>query len=110
MEHIFFPFGFAFAGIGALGAIASVAYPILVIWMIVDGILRTDAEYPGTEPNRKVLWVVGMVLLHPVAIAYLIVVFAKVRRTRRSERVVYTTPVPATAPPAPPAPDASQAV
>jgi len=95
MEHLFFPFGLAFAGIGVLSALASIAYPVLVIWMVIDGILRTDAEYPGTEPNRKVLWVLGMVLLHPVAVVYLFMVFAKVRRARRGEQAVYTAAAPA---------------
>lgn len=110
MGHIFFPFGFAFAGIGALGAIASLAYPILVIWMVVDGILRTDAEYPGTETNRKVLWVLGMVLLNPVAIAYFILVYLKVPRTRRHAAPQYTAaPQYAPAPPAPQVPQSPPA-
>jgi len=95
MEHLFFPFGLAFAGIGAVSAVASVAYPVLVIWMIVDGILRADSEYPGTEPNRKVLWVLGMVLLHPVALFYLFMVFAKVRRAPRTAPAHYTAAAPA---------------
>jgi hypothetical protein len=81
MDHLFFfPLAVGFGGLAALGGLASLAYPLFVIWMIVDGVLRTDAEYPGTDPNRKVLWVVGMVLLHPVAIAYLFMVFMKVKR------------------------------
>jgi len=104
MEHIFFPFGFAFAGLGALSVVTSIAYPVLVIWMIIDGILRIDAEYPGTEPNRKVFWVLGMVLLHPVAIAYFILVYLKVRRTRRVAQPQYTA-----APPAPSVPGVPQA-
>ena len=103
MGHIFFPFGFAFAGLGVLGAVAGVAYPILVIWMIIDGILRTDAEYPGTETNRKILWVLGMIFLHPVAIAYFILVFVKVPRKRRQPAPQYSV---STAPPAPPIPQA----
>jgi hypothetical protein len=124
MEHLIFPFGFAFAGLGILGAIASLAYPILVLWMIIDGILRVDAEYPGTEPNRKIFWVLGMVIVHPVAIVYFIVVFLRVRRTRRVAQPQYTVapqyaagpqygapqcaaaPQYAPAPPAPPAPPA----
>jgi len=80
MEHLFFPFAVGFGGLAALGGLAGIAYPLFVIWMIVDGVLRVDAEYPGTDPNRKVLWVVAMVLLHPVAIVYLFAVFMKVRR------------------------------
>ena len=71
---------FGFAGLAALAAVLSIAYPVFVVWMIVDGVLRTDAEYPGTQVNRKVLWVVLMVLIHPAAIAYFFMVFNQVRR------------------------------
>lgn len=74
-------FGVGFAGLAVLSALAGIAYPVFVIWMIVDGVLRSDAEYPGTDLNRKVLWVVAMVLFHPVAIAYFFVVFNKIKRT-----------------------------
>lgn len=90
-------FGLGVAGLGILSAFLSVAYPIFVIVMIVDGFLRSDFEYPGTEPNRKVLWVIGMVLVHPVAIAYYFMVYSKIRRTRRSEMPPYTAAAPATA-------------
>jgi hypothetical protein len=81
MEHLFFfPFAIGFGGLAVLWGLAGLAYPVFVIWMIVDGVLRSDAAYPGTEPNRKVLWVVGMVLLHPVAIVYLFAVYLKSRR------------------------------
>jgi len=80
MFHAFGLFGLGLAGLGALSGLASLAYAVLVVWMIVDGVLRTDAEYPGTDPNRKVIWVVLMVLLHPVAIAYFFMVFNKIKR------------------------------
>lgn len=80
MEHLFFPFAIGFGGLAVAGGLASIAYPLFVVWMIVDGVLRTDAEYPGTEPNRKVLWVVAMVLLHPVTVVYLFAVLLKVKR------------------------------
>lgn len=97
-------FGAGVAGLGILSAFLSVAYPIFVIVMIIDGFLRMDAEYPGTEPNRKVLWVIGMVLIHPVAIPYYFMVYSKIRRTRRSEMPTYTavgqpTPAPSYAAP-----------
>jgi hypothetical protein len=69
-----------FVGLAALTALLSIAYPVFVVWMIVDGALRSDAEYPGTQVNRKVLWVVLMVLVHPVAIVYFFMVFSRVRR------------------------------
>jgi nitrate/nitrite transporter NarK len=93
MEHLLWPLGLGFAGLGVLGAIASLAYPVFTLWMIIDGILRTDAEYPGTETNRKVLWVLAMVLVQPVAIVYFIAVYLKVRRTRHVTPAHYTTTV-----------------
>ena len=88
--------GFGLLGLGLAGVVlyglASVAYPVFVIWMIVDAVLRSDAEYPGTEPNRKVLWVLAMVLLSPVAIAYLVLVFMKVKRGSLTAPRAYSAP------------------
>lgn len=93
MHDMMFPmFGFGFAGLAALWALASIAYPVFVIWMIVDGVLRTDAEYPGVDSNRKVLWVVLMVLIHPVAIAYFFMVFTKIRRGSLTQQAAYSAP------------------
>jgi hypothetical protein len=69
-----------FAGLAALSALVAIAYPVFVVWMIVDGVLRADAEYPGVQANRKVLWVVLMVLVHPVAVVYFFMVFNRVKR------------------------------
>ena len=80
MFHLAGLFLVGFAGIAGLSALVAIAYPVFVVWMIVDGVLRSDAEYPGTHVNRKVLWIVLMVLVHPVAIAYLFMVFNRVKR------------------------------
>ncbi len=80
MFHLAGLFFLGFVGLAALSALVAIAYPVFVVWMIVDGVLRADAEYPGTQVNRKVLWVVLMVLVHPVAIAYFFLVFNKVKR------------------------------
>jgi hypothetical protein len=86
-------FGLGFAGIAALSGLVSLAYAVFVIWMVVDGILRADAEYPGVNVNRKVFWVLAMVLIHPVAIAYFIAVFLKVKRG--SAKAAYAAAPPA---------------
>ena len=80
MFHLMGLFVFGFAGLAVLAAVLSIAYPVFVVWMIVDGALRTDAEYPGAHVNRKVLWVVSMVLIHPAAIVYFFAVFNRVKR------------------------------
>ena len=92
MHHLIVPFGFGFAGVAALWGLASLAFPLFVIWMVVDGVLRKDAEYPGTDPNRKVLWVVFMVLVNVAAVAYFFMMFLKVRR---GASPAYTTAPPA---------------
>jgi len=81
MLHFMGLFVFGLASLAALAAVLSISYPVFVVWMIVDGVLRADAEYPGTQVNRKVLWVVLMVLVHPVAIAYFFMVFNRVKRS-----------------------------
>ena len=73
-------FGIGFAGVAALATLVAIAYPVSVAWMIIDGVLRVDAEYPGAEPNRKVLWVLLMVLIHPATILYFFAVFSRVKR------------------------------
>ena len=85
-------FGLGFAALAVLWALAGIAYPVFVVWMIVDGFLRTDAEYPGTNANRKVLWVVAMVVLHPVSIVYFLMVFAKIKRGSAPATPLAVTP------------------
>ena len=80
MFHMWVPFGFGFAGLGLFAGLTALAYPVFVVWMIIDALLRTDAEYPGTETNRKILWVVLMILFHVVSIAYFFMVFLKIKR------------------------------
>jgi hypothetical protein len=59
---------------------AALGLPIAYVWMLVDSLLRDEADYPGTESARKVLWVLGILFFHPVAVVYFFVVFAPKRR------------------------------
>lgn len=106
MFPFLFPVGVGLMGLGVLGIVVAalaLAYPVLWVWMLVDAVLRVDAEYPGYGPNRKVLWIVFMVLVHPVAIAYFIAVFLRARRSPQAVGVPCQVPA-APAPPAPQAP------
>ena len=96
-----FPVGVGFLGLGLVAATLALIYPVMWVWMVIDGVLRTDEEYPGAGPNRKVLWVLGMVLVHPVAIAYFFAVFLRLRRASHAVTAPYTA---STVPPAPPVP------
>jgi hypothetical protein len=72
--------------------------------MVVDGVLRNDDEYPGTGANRKVLWVLGMVLVHPVVVVYFFAVFLRLRRASHAVTAPYTVSTVSPAPPVPQAP------
>jgi hypothetical protein len=102
MFPIVVPLGAGFLGLGLVAAALALAYPVLWVWMVIDGVVRSDADYPGTGANRKVLWVLAMVLVHPVVIAYLFAVYLKARNSHQGA----TAPHAATAP-APPIPHAS---
>jgi hypothetical protein len=109
MFSVMVPLGVGFAGLalalGLLAAILALVYPVMWVWMLIDGVLRTDAEYPGTGANRKILWVLAMALVHPVFIVYFFAVFLKAPRARHAAPVQYT---PTTAPPVPQAQPSTQ--
>ena len=77
-------FGFATAllVIGAIvaAAIVSLALPIGWVWMLVDAILREDADYPGASANSRLMWVLLIALLPITAFAYFFLVYAKAKR------------------------------
>lgn len=97
-----FPVGVGFLGLGLVAATLALIYPVMWVWLVIDGVLRTDEEYPGAGPNRKVLWVLGMVLVHPVVIVYFFVVFLRLRRSPHPVAAPYA----AAGMPAPPVPQA----
>ena len=58
----------------------AVALPLLWLFMLIDAVLRRDAEYPSRGSTEKIVWIVLMVFLQPSAIAYYLLVFRKIRR------------------------------
>ena len=82
-------------GVGILAAVAvalvvmlkvgfwlvfAVALPLLWLFMLIDAVLRTDAEYPSQGSTEKIVWIVLMVFLQPSAIAYYLLVYRKLKR------------------------------
>lgn len=63
-----------------LWVVASVLFPLFLIWMLIDAILRDEREYPGGAQNARLLWVLLMAFVNPVAIVYFFVVFLKIKR------------------------------
>jgi hypothetical protein len=89
-------FGLSVAVPITLAAFASLALPLLYVWMLIDAILRNPADYPGgVTSNEKVVWVVAIVFFHVAAAIYFLTVFARKRREAPSVPAGYTAVVPA---------------
>ena len=68
------------AGHAMWWTLTSLLYPVFVVWMIVDALLRDAPDWPGGGRNDKLIWVLLMVLVHPAAFAYLLLVYLRVKR------------------------------
>lgn len=76
------------AGVFALGLAAQIVFwivvallfPVFWVWMLIDGALRDEAEYPSKDVSEKIVWLVAMFLIEPIALLYFFMVFRKVRR------------------------------
>ncbi len=70
----------------------AVVLPLAWLWMLVDAVLRTDAEYPSGGSTEKIVWLVLMVFLQPAAIAYYLLVYRVRRRGEPAAPVVAYEP------------------
>lgn len=104
---------FLIVGFVIVAALLSLAAPVAWIWMLVDAILREDADYPGSYENARLIWVLLIAFLPVTAVVYFFVVYARAKRGARSHgdepgaaSVEATTGESAmqVAPPVPPAP------
>lgn len=77
----------------AAAAVASVALPILWVWMLIDSILRESYEYPGGGDNEKLVWVLLIALVQPVAILYFFMVYRKIARGAATHSQAPSVPV-----------------
>lgn len=79
-------------GVGALvtvvvamaWAAAALVLPLAWLWMLVDALFREPADYPDGTENEKVIWVIFMAIVQPIAIAYFFLVFRAIPRGSRS--------------------------
>lgn len=58
-----------------LVAAAALALPVLWVWMLVDSLMRDESCYPGAGVNEKLIWVLAIIFVQPVAIVYFFVVY-----------------------------------
>ena len=73
-------FGLGVAAQVVFWVVAAVLFPVFWLWMLIDGALRTEAEYPGGSQNEKIVWLVLMIVFQAVSIVYFFAVFRRVRR------------------------------
>jgi len=72
---------FGFLGVLLLAVCALVAgavvliVPVLWVWMLIDSLMRDESRYPGAGVNEKLIWVLAIILVQPVAIVYFFVVY-----------------------------------
>jgi len=68
--------------IGAMivAALVAIALPLGWLWMLIDALLRDDADYPGASANARLMWVLLMALLPVTAFAYFFIVFVRIKR------------------------------
>jgi len=85
LELIGFAAAFLIAGLVVIAVLLALAAPLAWVWMLVDAILREDAEYPGTYENARLIWVLLIALLPVTAVVYFFAVFVKSKRGRRSD-------------------------
>jgi hypothetical protein len=61
--------------------VASVLYPVFCIWMGIDALLRNECDYPTGSSNEKLVWILGIIFVHPMAILYFFLVHQNRRRS-----------------------------
>ena len=72
---------FATLAVLAFGVtILSLAAPVFWIWMLIDALLREDAEYPNGVPNSRLIWVLLIAFVQFSCILYYFMVYAPARR------------------------------
>jgi hypothetical protein len=74
---------------------AGLVFPVFWLWMLVDAIVREQAAFPSHDMAEKVMWIVLMLAIQPVAALYFFLVW----RPGRAQQA-QVAPVPGPAAPA----------
>lgn len=75
----------AFVGLAVLLQLLAVGLiglllPLFWVWMLIDAVLRDDAEYPARSSNEKLVWVLVMVFVQVAAVLYFFMVYRVTKR------------------------------
>jgi hypothetical protein len=77
----------------------AVVLPLAWLWMLIDAVLRRDAEYPSGSSTEKIVWILLMIFLQPAAIAYYLLVYRSSKRGAAGDSVTAASAQPAVQPP-----------
>lgn len=72
-------------------------FPLFWLWMLIDAVVREQASFPSQETAEKVMWIVLMLVVQPVAAIYFFLVWRPGRRTVAEQPPMPTSMTPATA-------------
>jgi hypothetical protein len=62
--------------------VGALLLPALYLWMLIDAILRDESDYPSHDIAEKLVWIVLILVLQPVAALYFLLVWLPGRRNR----------------------------
>lgn len=74
--------GLSLAAWIVVAVVGALVLPALYLWMLIDAIVRDESSYPSRDIAEKVVWIVLMVVLQPVAALYFVLVWLPGRRNR----------------------------
>lgn len=73
-----------------LGIAAAIALPFAYLWMLIDAIVRDVDQFPSRDVAEKILWIIVMLTIHPVAAVYFFMVWLPNNRSRFGARATAT--------------------
>lgn len=77
--------GLSVAAWVVIAIMVALVFPVLWLWMLIDAILRDIEDYPSRDQIEKILWIVLILTVQPVAALYFFLVWARQRRGQRAD-------------------------
>ena len=74
--------GMAVVSLVVLVVALAIAAPLFWLWMLVDAVIREASAFPSADNVEKIVWIVLMLVLQPVAVLYFFLVWRTQDRVR----------------------------
>jgi len=59
----------------SVAVIAGLLFPAFWVWMLVDAITRQPEAFPSKDSTEKIVWIILMIALQPIALVYFFLVW-----------------------------------